>query len=267
MNSALRAALARLHQTLSQSGINLLALGRCLIGIPHYFRTLYDYHKLSDGQKFPLRLRNLYPCLGDRHAQAGIGDSHYFYQDLWAARKIARRRPDRHVDVGSRIDGFVAHLLSFMQVEVVDVRPLDNSIEGLRFIQSDATEMRGFADDSLTSLSCLHAAEHFGLGRYGDPVSVDAPFRLMASLQRVLMPGGRLYFSVPVGQERVEFNAHRIFAPQTVLDGFPRLALESFAYVDDLGVLHQDAQPGEISMARYACGLFEFTKPVQQGAA
>lgn len=262
MNASLRAGLARGHQILSRTGINLPALTQSLAGIPYFFRTLAEYRKLSRGQRFPLKARNLYPCLSDRHAQAGIGDRHYFYQDLWAARKIEQRRPPRHVDVGSRIDGFIAHLLTFMPVEVVDVRPMRSAVEGLHFVQSDATEMSGFEAGSLVSLSCLHAAEHFGLGRYGDPVSPGAPFRLMASLQRVLAPGGHLYFSVPVGVERLEFNAHRIFAPQTVLDGFPGLTLESFSYVDDQGAFHQAAQIHEADGSRLACGLFEFTKPV-----
>src|SRR5258708_35341646 len=47
-----------------------------------------------------------------------------FHQDLWAARMVFEQRPSRHVDVGSRIDGFVAHVLPFMLVTVVDIRPL-----------------------------------------------------------------------------------------------------------------------------------------------
>ena len=252
--------LKRIHQIMSRSGINLLAFGHSVISIPYYLQTMMVYHRQSVGGKFPLQFQNLNPCLGDRHSDAGIGDRQYFYQDLWAARKIQQRRPERHVDVGSRIDGFIAHLLTFMPVEVVDVRPLGDVVDGLKFVQDDATEMRGFAPDSLVSLSCLHAAEHFGLGRYGDPVSTDAPFRLMQSLQRVLKPGGNLYFSVPVGHERVEFNAHRVFAPQTVVDGFPGLALQSFSYVDDRGAFHENALISGASQLSLGCGLFEFSK-------
>ncbi|HWF86113.1 MAG TPA: hypothetical protein VG222_14745 [Vicinamibacterales bacterium] len=51
---------------------------------------------------------------------------HYFHQDLWVAKRIYAARPAAHVDIGSRIDGFVAHLLTFMPVTVIDVRPLDS---------------------------------------------------------------------------------------------------------------------------------------------
>jgi len=110
------------------------------------------------------------------------------------------------------------------------------------------------------SLSSLHAAEHFGLGRYSDPVNPLACFDFMHALQRVLAPGGRLYFSVPVGRQRVEFNAHRIFAPQTIIDSFPKLHLISFSFVGDDGCLYLDAELAAAESCDYGCGLFEFTK-------
>jgi Caenorhabditis protein of unknown function, DUF268 len=93
-------------------------------------------------------------------------------------------------------------------------------------------------------------------------VDPSACFEFMYALQRVLKPGGALYFSVPVGRERVEFNAHRVFAPQTIIDCFSKLQLASFAYVGDDGCLYENEKP-ELSAAgqcAYGCGLFEFTK-------
>ena len=109
-------------------------------------------------------------------------------------------------------------------------------------------------------MSSLHAAEHFGLGRYGDPVDPDACFDFMRSLQRVLAVDGRLLFSVPIGQERVFFNAHRIFSPTTVLAVFDKLSLVSFSAVTREDKLIEDATPGAWIEARYKVGLFEFTK-------
>jgi hypothetical protein len=82
----------------------------------------------------------------------------------------------------------------------------------------------------------------------------------MDSLQRVLSPGGRLYFSVPVGRERVEFNAHRVFSPSTIISQFSQLRLESFSYVGDDGALHEQIDPLALPESDMACGLFEFTK-------
>jgi hypothetical protein len=164
------------------------------------------------------------------------------------------------VDVGSRLDGFVAHVLTFMPVEVIDVRPLRSDVEGLSFVQSDATTLSRYADDSVESLSSLHAVEHFGLGRYGDPVDPTACIEAMRTLARIIRPGGRLYFSVPIGVERVEFNSQRVFSPRSVLREFARLRLVSFSAVDDSGSLHVETDPAQYEAARYACGLFEFTK-------
>src|SRR5258708_12219402 len=88
--------------------------------------------------------------------------------------------------------------------------------------------------------SSLHAGEHFGLGRYSDPVDLAACFEFMDALQRVLKPGGTLYFSVPVGRERLEFNAHRVFGPQTIIDCFSKLQLVSFSYVGEGGPLSEN---------------------------
>jgi hypothetical protein len=82
----------------------------------------------------------------------------------------------------------------------------------------------------------------------------------MDSLQRVLAIKGKLYFSVPVGRERVEFNAHRVFSPRTILARFSQLRLESFSYVADDGSWHENSSPLALPASEMACGLFEFTK-------
>ena len=241
-------------------GLDLLKLCQAVVGIPIFLKTLLAYRKVSKGSRFPIRGRYLQPVLNDFHEQAGQARGHYFHQDLWAARKIFAAQPIKHIDIGSRIDGFVAHLLVLMPVEVIDIRPLETKLPGLTFIQQDATTLARFKDNSIESISSLHAIEHFGLGRYGDTVDPDACFRAMRSLARVLKPGGRLYFSVPIGIERVEFNAHRVFSPQTILETLNDLELLSFAAVDDKGEFHSAASPEEFANAEYACGLYEFTK-------
>jgi hypothetical protein len=247
-------------------GFDVSRFGQTFAAIPRYWRDVRHYRSLA-GRRFPLQLRDLKPMLLDYTDQAGIGDRHYFYQDLWASQLIFTARPDQHFDIGSRIDGFIAHVLSFMPVCVLDIRPLPMDVPGLTFIQADATNLSMFADASIGSLSCLHAVEHFGLGRYADPIDPDACFAAMGAMQRVLQPGGRLYLSVPVGRERVEFNAHRIFDPRTILATFDRLQLTNFAAVDDNGVFHPHDDPERYSDARYACGMFEFTKPVRSDAS
>jgi hypothetical protein len=242
------------------TGFHPRTLVKSLRLLPAYLRDLRAYRKSNRMPSLRFRAADAFPILTDMVENAGVAAGHYFHQDLWAAKKVYARRPERHLDIGSRTDGFIAHLLVFMPVTVVDIRPLHSNIAGLTFLQDNASELSNVPGDSVDSLSTLHAAEHFGLGRYTDPVDANACFTFMSSLQRVLAPGGRLYFSVPVGRERVEFNAHRIFAPETILSAFSSLQLVSFSYVADDGSLHEDNDPRSMPPSELACGLFEFTK-------
>ncbi len=241
-------------------GINPGALLCTLREAPYFLRCARQYQALNQRPHFRIHLRHLFPILSDRRAKAGSIGGHYFHQDLWAARKIHARAPKQHIDIGSLISGFVAHLLVFMPVTVIDIRKLESKVPGLTFVCDDATRLSQFQSDSIESISTLNAAEHFGLGRYSDPIDPDSCFMFMAALERVLAPGGRLYFAVPVGIERVEFNAHRVFAPQTIMEGFAKLQLISFSYVGDDGCLYEEAEPRAAAQCDYACGLFEFTK-------
>jgi hypothetical protein len=242
------------------SGFQPRTFIKSLVGLPRFVSDWQKYRRLNSETNFHPKLREAFPILTDREASAGSADGHYFHQDLWAARKIFLDRPREHIDVGSRIDGFVAHLLTFMPVIVVDIRPLVSKIQGLTYLQDDATSLSMLTENSVRSLSSLHAAEHFGLGRYSDPIDPAACFKFMNSLQRVLAPEGKLYFSVPVGRERVEFNAHRVFHPDTILKQFASLQLQSFSFIGDDGALRVGTDPHELPDSEMACGLFEFTK-------
>lgn len=241
-------------------GIDFRSARRSLKSLPRFLADVHAYRKSATTGPFPFRWRHLSPVLHDYRAQAGTARGHYFHQDLWAARRIRTAAPTRHVDIGSRIDGFIAHLLVFRAVEVIDIRPLTSNVPGLTFIQADASTLNGIADNSITSLSCLHAIEHFGLGRYGDPIDANACFKGLDAFQRVLAPGGRLYLSAPIGLERVEFNAQRVFAPSTFLQHLSQLRLTHFSAVDDNGDMVSDAIPDHFTTAQFACGLYEFTK-------
>jgi hypothetical protein len=208
-----------------------------------------------------------FPFLHDKDCSAGeLG--YYFWQDLWAAKKIFNRRPETHFDIASRIDGFVAHLLTFMPVTLIDIRPLPFQVEGINFSCADATHLTEISDESIESLSSLCAIEHFGLGRYGDPVNPEACFSALRALQRVLRKGGRLYLAVPIGAEAVYFNAHRVFSPFTILRSLEQMELLDFAVVDARNGNNlkyvEHADPTDYSREENPggslVGLFEFGK-------
>jgi SAM-dependent methyltransferase len=244
---------------LSQFGFDPRVVRRSLRGLGPYLRDLRTYRNMMEAGSEGLPITRIRPYLADRFDAAGYG-GHYFFQDIWAARKIHQRGPHRHVDIGSSIGGFVSHLLAFRSVEVLDMRPWPSPIDGLTITVGDATSLEVFADDSLESISSLHAAEHFGLGRYGDPIDPAGHLKFMRSLTRVLAPGGFLYFSVPIGVERVDFNGQRVLTTASVLSAFDRLSLHSFSCVRDDGRFERDCDPRLATSDGNACGLFEFTK-------
>jgi SAM-dependent methyltransferase len=183
---------------------------------------------------------------------------------------VARRvigAPRVHVDVGSRVDGFVAHVAAFRRILVIDIRPLTSRTANLEFVRADLMEpLREDLVDCCDSLSCLHALEHFGLGRYGDRIAYDGYLVALANLHRMLKQGGKLYLSVPIGPQRIEFNAHRVFSVAYLLECVQgRYDVDHFSFVDDRGDLHEhvlirqadvDADYG----CTYGCGILELTK-------
>jgi hypothetical protein len=177
----------------------------------------------------------------------------------WAARRLLAERPARHVDVGSDVN-FVGLLAAFTAVEFVDIRPLPLALPGLT-VRAGSVLALPYPPRSVASLSCLHVAEHVGLGRYGDPLDPGGTRKAAAELARVLAPGGTLLFALPVGRERLCFNAHRVHAVPTVLRYFAELELVEFSAVDDAGALRENAAAGELGQAAYACGLFRFRRP------
>ncbi|WP_165372419.1 DUF268 domain-containing protein [Nocardioides iriomotensis] len=164
-------------------------------------------------------LGDAYPCLSDRYDVSGVAKGQYFHQDLLVAQQIHAAKPERHVDVGSRVDGFVAHVAAFMPIEVVDIRPLTTTAENITFTQRDLMIADPEFDDYTDSLSCLHTLEHFGLGRYGDPVDYDGYRKGFDNLARMVRPGGTFYLSVPISRrQRIEFDAHRLFEVPHVVE-------------------------------------------------
>ena len=237
---------------------------RRIKGYIDYKKDYSLYQMKNKNERFRINRQYLYPILTERYADAGEIRS-YFWQDLWAAKLIEREKPLIHHDIGSRIDGFVAHLASFREnIVLIDIRPFDMIIPGVDFIQADATSLEGINDESIESLSALCSLEHFGLGRYGDPIDPEGYIKAMKSIVRVIKRGGHAYISVPIGKEHVEFNAHRIFYAQTVIDIFEPMKLVEFSttfghdirYNDDIHRYdNEDDSRGE----RF--GLFHFVKP------
>jgi hypothetical protein len=242
---------------------------RFLLSLRGLTRYVIDYRNF---RKNYLGTLTFMPCLHDRYEEGGTTQSEYFWQDLLVARWIFAAKPQRHVDVGSRVDGFVAHVASFRDLDVFDVRPISTRIPGVVFKQADLmcgpstlNSLIGYYD----SLSCLHAIEHFGLGRYGDPIDPNGHERGIANMTSLLQPGGSFYLSTPIGRERVEFNANRVFDPLVIVrlvesHGF---VLKHLTAISVGGVVREMQVDPEILQAlaeeNYNLGIFVFIKDIE----
>jgi hypothetical protein len=163
---------------------------------------------------------------------------------------------------------------------VVDIRPLESKTPNIIFMQQDymapLQEKMVNVCDSLSSLSVL---EHFGLGRYGDPINYNGHLVGLENMHRTLKIGGKFYLAVPIGlPQRIVFNAHRIFSVKYLLQQFEgKFHVDRFSIVDDGGDLHENlpltAQAidnnfgvaihgGRVCSNRmgYGSGIFEMTK-------
>jgi hypothetical protein len=196
------------------------------------------------------------PILNEWNESSG-SLSPYLLQDLTVARWIHLDQPRRHVDVGSRLDGFITQVASFRQIEAIDIRPSPGSVDGIVFHQLNIMEpLPDSWREATDSLSCLHTIEHFGLGRYGDPLDPAGHLKGLSRLLEMVAPGGWLYLSTPMGPERVEFNAHRVFAAATIFNFFEDWKIERFSFIDDKGELHHDpCRDGEAIRQHFGCKL------------
>ena len=201
----MKRVLRSINDTLVLMGIDLRTTARSLGGLSSYRRDLRELKSQAREAETAFPLGRSHPCLGEATADSGLAKGHYFHQDLLVARRVFEKAPAKHVDVGSRVDGFVAHVASFREIEVLDIRPMPVAIRNVRSVQADM--MAPVAENLLDycdSLSCLHALEHFGLGRYGDPVDYDGYVLGLENLHRIVRCGGTLYLSVPIGPQRIE---------------------------------------------------------------
>lgn len=101
----------------------------------------------------------------------------------------------------------------------------------------DEYEMNPRKFDAIVSISSI---EHDGLGRYGDPINPWGDLETMKKILEMLNEDGMLFLSIPVGQDAVYWNAHRVY-------GMIRLPLifSGWKWIDSSGFDEMDlSTPG-----------------------
>lgn len=258
--------LKRIYIMCKLAGFDFYLMWMTLRGLPAFVKDTFSFASARKKNKNFSKF-TFYPILSDRYSSAGVGKGHYFHQDLWVAQNIFANNPVKHVDIGSRLDGFVAHVAAYRQIEVFDIRPYPEAAHNnIKFVQADLTLLDERYINYCDSLSCLHALEHFGLGRYGDPIDANGYVKGFNNMHQMLKPGGLFYFSVPIGPQRVDFNAQRVFSISYLLSLFSgKYSVVNFSYVNDAGDIYKNVSITEQQVATnygcyFGCGIFVLQK-------
>jgi len=176
---------------------------------------------------------NIWPLIWEYDQRASSLGEFYFWFEDWCSRKIYHHKPEVHYDIGGRFDGFIGRLNTYGQkVVLFDVREMVVPLDNVEFIRTNAVEMKEIKDGTISSLSILGVLESMGLGRWGEPVDPNAWYKCLKSMERVMAKDGDLYISVPIGKEVLEFNARRVFMPNTIINVLSTMELKEFAVVD-----------------------------------
>ena len=234
----------------------LIRFPKTIVRFFQYIGELFKFNRIND-RRFLVHTKDIYPCLKDKITNTPF-DHHYTYHPAWAARILAQTRPAYHVDISS-ILSFSTIVSAFVPVKFYDYRPAKLNLHNLESGFADLKQL-SFPDNSIPSLSCMHTIEHIGLGRYGDEIDPQGDIKSINELKRVLQPGGDLLFVTPVGKSKIEFNAHRIYSFEQIVEYFSPLILKEFSLIPDAGGLLPNADPALVKEQQYGCGCFWFKK-------
>lgn len=101
--------------------------------------------------------------------------------------------------------------------------------------QKLSNEEKSRLNGSFDLIISFSSNEHSGLGRYGDALQPDDDIKSLHEYRELLKPNGLLLLSVPIGLDRVVWNAHRIYGRHRLpklLKGWKMLVQRGFSTSD-----------------------------------
>lgn len=217
----------------------------------------FQQQSVADG-RFTPRVEDQHMILDDDKQSHDEKDFSvdYWLHTSWAARKIAQRGVKTHVDFGSYV--YFAGLASAFLRNFIycDIRGIPNAFPNLESRREDLMKI-SFADDSLESVSCLHVAEHIGLGRYGDTLDASGDLKAARELTRILAPGGQLLMVLPMNEKPVvRFNGERMYSAIQVHNMFSGLKMVDHACIFNGTIVENMLAPQGVNYT----GCMVFTK-------
>lgn len=224
------------------------------------FQKQFNIFKKTDGQRFIIKEADKWPILNQNDKNTKF-DKHYIYHTAWAARKLKKLSPIKHVDISSLLY-FSVMVSAFVPIDFYDYRPASVILDNFKSSHADLTKLP-FSDNSIQSLSCMHVIEHIGLGRYGDALDINGDLKAISELKRVISKNGYLLFVVPIGRiAKIRFNAHRVYSYNQIISQFSEFKLEEFSLISmkETNGIIVNATEAQVNEEDEACGCFLFKK-------
>lgn len=137
--------------------------------------------------------------------------SYYRKTDRWLYQAL-QKFPIAGCDVavlGSTIPWYESVCFAYGgKPTTIEYNAISTDMPGLTILTVEQFQRAPRQFDIAFSISTF---EHDGLGRYGDPLNPNGDLEAMERMKSVVKPGGLLFLAVPVGKDKVVWNAHRIY--------------------------------------------------------
>ena len=228
-----------------------------IINFSFFVKDYFKFKKLNN-KRFKLKIKNIFPQLKDRTLNTSF-DLHYIYHPAWAARIIKETQPEKHTDISSTLH-FCSIISAFVPVDFYDYRPAKLKLNNLKSFHADLNNLP-FPDNSINSLSFMHTIEHIGLGRNGEKINPNGNLNAINELKRVTKKNGNLLIVVPIGKNKLQFNAHRIYSYKNIIENFSDMELKEFSLISDKNkTFIKNATEEQANSEDWGCGCFWFKK-------
>jgi len=122
------------------------------------------------------------------------------------------------LNVGSYTQ-YIVGLLSNYNITTLDVREREAFLDNELVIAGDIKNAP-LANGTFDAIISLSSIEHFGLGRYGDELDIEADKKAFERFKLLLKPNGLLIFTTTIRQGGPElcFNAHKTYTKDIIYD-------------------------------------------------
>ncbi len=146
--------------------------------------------------------------------------------------------------VGTLVPWIEALLVNFGCASVTSVDY--NKNKETKYIKTLAYEEYLGEKSKYDAVFSYSSIEHSGLGRYGDPLNPFGDIEAVRAMRDSLKDGGFLFLGVPVGQDALMWNAHRVYGEKRLA-----LLLQGFREIEWVGASRE--QLNEIPLFYFDC--------------